>query len=177
MTQTYNDVCKLIESLQFEELRVLIPFIETKIEQLENKKWRASFTENNKFEQLENKKWRATFTENNEFPINVTNFKSNYDTITNQLDGLSVEFPLDIDDERFDVELEITFKSVAVSLFSEDASPFTFIWEVYGSPEKFATCDPSYNADPESQVQIPSQVLKYMLFLWRGFLSATNSKN
>lgn len=147
MSQTFTDICKLVEQLQLEELQQLIPILETQMEQLENGKW------------------REVFRENKGFPIATTNFKSNYDAVTCELDGLSVEFG-----DADNVEFEITPMSVAVAIFTDESEHITNTWEVFGSPDDFNISDSTYNEDPASQLRMPPQVLEYMLFLWRGFL-------
>lgn len=152
MSQEFIELCKYIERAGLEELRQLIPMLETRKEQLENGKW------------------REVFRENHGFPVSTTNFKSNYDVVTNELDGLSVEFASEADSDN-NVEFEITPMSVAVAIYTDEADHITNTWEVFGSPDDFSISDSSYNEDPESQLRMPNHVLEYMLFLWKGFLS------
>lgn len=159
MSQAYIEICKYIEQAGLEELRQLIPMLETRQEQLENKKW------------------REVFRENKGFPVATTNFKSNYDAVTSELDGLSVEFGLGETDAENNVEFEITPMSVAVTIFTDEADYIANTWEVFGSPDNFNISDSTYNEDPESQLRIPLQVLEYMLYLWKGFLYIINPED
>lgn len=151
MSQAFRDICRSIENLQLEELHQLIPILETRIEQLENVKW------------------RQVFQDHKGFPISTTNFKSNYDPVTHELDGLSVEFASGETDEN-NVEFEITPMSVAVAIFTDEAEHITNTWEVFGSPDEYNISDSSYNEDPESQLRMPPHVLEYLLYLWKGLL-------
>jgi hypothetical protein len=159
MSKAFIEVCRLIDQLQLKEMQQVIPLLETRIEQLENAKWRDIFQNTNI-----------------KFPITTTNFKSNYDIVTHELDGLSIEYSLGEIESETNVEFEITTTSVAIAVFTDDVDHITNTWEVFGTPKDFNISDSSYNVDPDTQMRMPPQVFEYMLFLWNGFLKIASNK-
>lgn len=162
MSQAFTDCCRLMDKLQLEELQQLIPIFEVHIEKLENAKWRKVFTSSNY--NPSDRNLRNTTLSEHMCLVADTNFKTNYDPITNKPDGVSVDYRLD----DLEVEFEITSTSVAIAAYNDDS--FTNTWEVFGTPDNYHISDSAYNVDPTTQMVVPPPIMNYMLFLWKIFI-------